>query len=81
MLACVLNTLLFLLELKTLQTIDFLKVIYFFKFIKHTAQHLILNHSNLLNTIPLTRTKTLVNNLLMSFKKATYNISYAFSKQ
>ena len=71
MLACVLNTplhfedssnVLFLESIshyKALEICYFFKVLYFFYFIKHAI--LIL-----LNTIPLTRTKTFVNNLLMS---------------
>ena len=58
------------------ETFCFFKVFYFSKFIKHAVEHLILNYSSLFNTIPLPRTKTLFNNLLFIFKRATYNISY-----
>ena len=65
--------------LKTLQTFYFFKVFcsirllksvislkYFFQFIKHTIKHLIIKPFDLLNTILLTGTKALVNNVLMS---------------
>ena len=55
------------------------KVFCFFKFIKHAVEHLILKYSSLFNTIPLSRTKTLFNNLLFIFKRATYNISCTIS--
>ena len=57
---------------KTLQTFYFLKVFYiiwyftsFYSF-KHAIKHLIIKPLDLLNTIPLTRIKTLVTNLLTS---------------
>ena len=57
---------------KTLQTFYFLKVFYiiwyftsFYSF-KHAIKRLIIKPLDLLNTIPLTRIKTLVNNLLTS---------------
>ena len=43
----------------------------FFIFIKLAAKYLILNYLILLNTIPLTRIKMLINNLLMSFQRTT----------
>ena len=79
MLTWVLNTPLLLLEnssnllffsssllFKTLQTFISLKYFKNFKFIKHAVKHLILNYLNLLNTIPLTRRKALINNLFKS---------------
>ena len=68
------------LSFKTIRTFISLKYFTCFKFFKQAVKHLTLNHLNLLNTIPLTRTKTSINNLLMSFKRSTYNISYPFSK-
>ena len=65
------------LSFKTIRTFISLKYFTCFKFF---FKHLTLNHLNLLNTIPLTRTKTSINKLLMSFKRSTYNISYPFSK-
>ena len=57
---------------KTLQAFYFLKVFYiiwyftsFYSF-KQAIKHLIIKPLDLLNTIPLTRIKTLVNNLLTS---------------
>ena len=57
---------------KTLQTFYFLKVFYiiwyftYFYSFKHAIKHLIIKPLDLLNTIPLSRIKTLVNNLLTS---------------
>ena len=70
MLSWVLNTPLFL---KTLQTFYFFTVFYIIRllkslisFTKHAIKYLIIKPFDLLNTIPLTRTKALVKNLLMS---------------
>ena len=46
--------------------IFFFKVLYFFYFIKHAIKYLIIKPLEPLNTIPSPRTKTIVNNLLMS---------------
>ena len=51
---------------KTLEICYFFNVLYFFSFIKHAIKHFIIKPFDLLNIIPLSRTKTLVNNLLMS---------------
>ena len=55
-----------ILHYKTLEICYFFKVLYFFQFIKHAIKRLIIKPFDLLNTIPLIRTTTLVNNLLMS---------------
>ena len=55
-----------ILHYKTLKICYFFKVLYFFSFIQRAIKHLITTPFDLLNTIPLSRTKTLVNNLLMS---------------
>ena len=68
MLAWILNTSLLLIEdssnvshyFKTLEICDFFKVLSSFKFIKHAIKHLIIKAFDLLNTIPLTRTKRLL---------------------
>ena len=51
---------------KTLEICYFFNARYFFSFIKHAIKHFIIKPFDLLNIIPLSRTKTLVNNLLMS---------------
>ena len=67
MLAWVLNTLVLsgdsskVLHYKTLEIYYFLKVLYFFSFIKPSVKHLTIKSFDLLNSIPLSRTKALVN--------------------
>ena len=57
-----LNVLFRILHYKTFEICYFFKVLY----IKHAIKRLIIKPFDLLNTIPLARTKTLVNNLLMN---------------
>ena len=51
---------------KTFAIFYFFRVTYFFQFIKHAINYLIIKLFVLLNTIPLNKTKTLLNKLLMS---------------
>ena len=66
------------LHYKTLEICYFFKVLYYFWFFKHVIKHLIVKPFDLLNTITLTRTKTLVNNLLMSKGWTTLTFFYHF---
>ena len=48
---------------KAFEICHFFEVLYFFLFIKHAIKYLFIKPFDLLNTIPLSRTKALVNNL------------------
>ena len=50
----------------TLEICYFFKVLYFSSFSKNAIKHCIIKPFDVLNTISLTRTKTLVNNLFVS---------------